>query len=656
MSLLEGHASYVMNEVAREHVADVDRMRRALAVRRRGSSMERGVQKAIGFEQKIQQYDGGETVRARGDRERGHGRLQPRVGRARATCRRSTRSASPRAGSSASRARPMARAPAGRRARARARHRDRRASTTCSSRATRARLRSRAVPTRCVCSSRCVRLRRLLRIRLEVFHFDHRLRRGSAADADVRAPARRPAPVCRSTCGVADDAPARGELGRGVGARTRRIAARRGARARSAPSAWPTAHTLDDQAETVLLRLLARIGLDGHGRASATDARPATCGRCWTSPAPRSRHSAGRSPASAARPDERGPPRCCATRSGCEAIPALERATGRERARTVRAHGGAAAPPTTPSSLRQSASCVDDAIVEETRRRRRLPGRRALGAARRPSPPAVVRRPGDLPRCAELAVDRGRRRGRRSTSRPAGPGRRRDLSAGLKARRDRAYVRVASPDRTRSRREGSRPVTVTHRHARRYTPVPVRPTSPTSRRSWSPTEEIEAQARARWASRSPGLRRPVAAAGRGAQGRVRGHGRPRPSHPAAARVRLHGGLVLRRRHEDQRRGAHPEGPRPRSRGPRRAAGRGHRGLGPDAEVPAEEPRGAQARLARGGGPAAQDRASRRCRSTCGTSGFEIPPEFVVGYGLDYAERFRNLPYVATLKPEAYGGV
>jgi len=35
------------------------------------------------------------------------------------------------------------------------------------------------------------------------------------------------------------------------------------------------------------------------------------------------------------------------------------------------------------------------------------------------------------------------------------------------------------------------------------------------------------------------------------------------------------------------------------------------------------------------------------------TGFEIPNEFVVGYGLDFAERFRNLPYIATLRPEAY---
>ena len=36
-------------------------------------------------------------------------------------------------------------------------------------------------------------------------------------------------------------------------------------------------------------------------------------------------------------------------------------------------------------------------------------------------------------------------------------------------------------------------------------------------------------------------------------------------------------------------------------------------------------------------------------------GFEVPNEFVVGYGLDYRERYRNLPYIGILKPEVYGG-
>lgn len=34
-------------------------------------------------------------------------------------------------------------------------------------------------------------------------------------------------------------------------------------------------------------------------------------------------------------------------------------------------------------------------------------------------------------------------------------------------------------------------------------------------------------------------------------------------------------------------------------------------------------------------------------------GFEVPDEFVVGYGLDYNEKYRNLSYVGVLKPEVY---
>ena len=49
-----------------------------------------------------------------------------------------------------------------------------------------------------------------------------------------------------------------------------------------------------------------------------------------------------------------------------------------------------------------------------------------------------------------------------------------------------------------------------------------------------------------------------------------------------------------------------------------------------------------------------DKPSRREKAVeADLSGFVVPDEFVVGYGLDYAERYRNLPYIGILKPEIY---
>ncbi|PNT93484.1 hypoxanthine phosphoribosyltransferase [Clostridium thermosuccinogenes] len=44
---------------------------------------------------------------------------------------------------------------------------------------------------------------------------------------------------------------------------------------------------------------------------------------------------------------------------------------------------------------------------------------------------------------------------------------------------------------------------------------------------------------------------------------------------------------------------------------------------------------------------------RRANVTPDYVGFEVPDEFVVGYGLDYKELYRNLPYIGVLKPHIY---
>ncbi|KAA9003610.1 hypoxanthine phosphoribosyltransferase [Paenibacillus spiritus] len=46
-------------------------------------------------------------------------------------------------------------------------------------------------------------------------------------------------------------------------------------------------------------------------------------------------------------------------------------------------------------------------------------------------------------------------------------------------------------------------------------------------------------------------------------------------------------------------------------------------------------------------------AGRTVKLEADYTGFVIPDEFIVGYGLDYAEKYRNLPYIGVLKPEIY---
>jgi hypoxanthine phosphoribosyltransferase len=49
-----------------------------------------------------------------------------------------------------------------------------------------------------------------------------------------------------------------------------------------------------------------------------------------------------------------------------------------------------------------------------------------------------------------------------------------------------------------------------------------------------------------------------------------------------------------------------------------------------------------------------DKPARRAKAiTADYAGFVVPDEFVVGYGLDYAQQYRNVPYIGVLKPEVY---
>ena len=95
--------------------------------------------------------------------------------------------------------------------------------------------------------------------------------------------------------------------------------------------------------------------------------------------------------------------------------------------------------------------------------------------------------------------------------------------------------------------------------------------------------------------------------------------------------------------------AHPQGPRRVDRGPRRADRRGHRRLGPDAVLPVPHAAGAQSRASLEVCALLTKPERREVDLPIRYVGFEIPNKFAIGYGLDHAERYRNLPYVAVLE-------
>ena len=116
---------------------------------------------------------------------------------------------------------------------------------------------------------------------------------------------------------------------------------------------------------------------------------------------------------------------------------------------------------------------------------------------------------------------------------------------------------------------------------------------------------------------------------------------------------LDGRVVVRLGHQELRRRADPQGPRRRHQRAQRPRRRGHHRLRAHAVLAAAQPDVSRAPPRSRSSPCCASR--RPPRSTCPVRyvGFDIANEFVVGYGLDYAQRYRNLPFVGTLAPHVY---
>lgn len=291
-----------------------------------------------------------------------------------------------------------------------------------------------------------VRLRRLFRIRLEVFHLDHRLRDGSAADA---AYVRRLAERHRLTTHlrVAASRPAKGESVE-AWARERRMVAM-GEVAREVGAARiAIGHTVDDQAETVLMALITGSGLRGLG-GIAPVLGP------WVNPlidvtreeveaSCRALHLRPRLD-----PSNRDP-RFLRNAIRLKGLPALERSVGRSlREPLVRTAAGLRED--AEELTRQTSAVVDD-IVEETPEGADVDAIRLLDLPRAIAGRVVAHAVyacgvpcsrADVLAVLDLAAGR--------------PGRRRDLSSGSTARRDREYVHLSRPSPHADGSDGPRP-------------------------------------------------------------------------------------------------------------------------------------------------------------------------------------------------------
>ena len=286
-----------------------------------------------------------------------------------------------------------------------------------------------------------VRLRRLFRIRLEVFHFDHRLRDGLGGRRRVRAAARRAASRCRSISAVAADAPAEGESVEAWATGRRGQAIVGGARGSPAPGVVVEGHTLDDQAETVLLNLIIGSGLDGLAGIWPDAGR--TPSRSSTFPARTSKPSAARSACVHGTIPTNEDRRFLRNAIRLDAIPMLEEVTGRQISATLART--ASVLHADRLELLERAHREERAIVEHREGEVRFDARSL--AALPPSLGARVVRSAlwQLAAVDDEVAPWTRDAVRAVLDLAAGrPGRRRDLPGGRLARRDRTQVRVES--------------------------------------------------------------------------------------------------------------------------------------------------------------------------------------------------------------------